>query len=514
MRNTWSNPGKLLKENTHVVLIVIFGLAMLLPIPAMAHVSEQGLVLLLPTNVYITAGVLAIVVTLLLLAFVPASTTHRLLGRFQVARITALPTHVRTLTSLAALGCLLALIAFGVFGSRDPLKNPLPLYIWTFWWIGLVGIQGFIGNLWYWINPWTGLCTLLGISDEAAKAAPDKFPFRIRFADKLQVFGVWPAIGLFLLFIMFALADPAPDDPDRLAFIVFAYWLLTLIAMYLFGVEAWSRSGEFISIVMAIYSRMSPLQLFDKRLYIGLPGYRAYRDSENFAGISMAVFVLILLGCGSFDGINETFWWLTVIGVNPLEFPGRSAIIGDTVMGIVLANVLLIVVFVFCVWLGVRLAGASSATIHNQMTASSTTHQQTRATVTTRQAFIELSVSMLPIAFAYHLAHFLITFLVNGQYLIASSSDPLSNGSDLLGIGTFYVTTGFLNTHHSVEFLWLLQAGIVVLGHLLSVIMAHGIAVRLFESNRRAVLSQLPLAVFMILYTFLGLWLLASPKGG
>ena len=100
------------------------------------------------------------------------------------------------------------------------------------------------------------------------------------------------------------------------------------------------------------------------------------------------------------------------------------------------------------------------------------------------------------------------------QYLLAVISDPLATGADYLGLGTYYVTTGFLSTHHSVEIIWLAQAGIVVLGHILSLILAHGIAVRLFGTAKRAALSQTPLAIFMILYTWLGLWLLASPKGG
>jgi hypothetical protein len=306
------------------------------------------------------------------------------------------------------------------------------------------------------------------------------------------------------LFISFALAYPGPDDPDLLAAVVSIYWLGTFIAMVIFGQRAWCRSGEFVTIAMTTYARMSPFRMDDHQWFIGLPGFRAYSDSRSFVGISVAVFVLVLLGCGSFDGLNETFWWLTKIGVNPLEYPGRSAVVGRTIVGILLANALLVAAFYVCVWLGIRLVALTT----------SSTELRERANVSSLRAFVELSISMLPIALAYHLAHYMITLLVNSQYLLAATSDPLSNGSDLLQLGTFYVTTGFLNTHHSVEILWLIQAGIVVVGHILSVIMAHGIAVRLFGSTRRAALSQVPLAIFMILYTFLGLWLLASPKGG
>ena len=133
--------------------------------------------------------------------------------------------------------------------------------------------------------------------------------------------------------------------------------------------------------------------------------------------------------------------------------------------------------------------------------------------VSFRQAFSVLAVGILPIAFAYHVAHFLTAFMVNVQYSVAAASDPMHTGADLLGLGTFYVTTGFFNTHHTVHIIWLFQAGTVVLGHLLSVLLTHGLAVKLWGDGRAAVVSQIPLAIFMIFYTFLGLWLLASPRG-
>ena len=60
--------------------------------------------------------------------------------------------------------------------------------------------------------------------------------------------------------------------------------------------------------------------------------------------------------------------------------------------------------------------------------------------------------------------------------------------------------------------IYLGQAGAVVSGHVLAVILAHAIAIRALGTTRRALLSQLPLALFMIAYTLFGLWLLASPR--
>ncbi len=207
--------------------------------------------------------------------------------------------------------------------------------------------------------------------------------------------------------------------------------------------------------------------------------------------VGLALFTLLMLGSGSFDGLNETFWWFARMGWNPLEFPGRSAVIGQTLAGLVVANLVLVAGFALAVRAGLGLAGGGSF----------------------RRAFRALAPSVLPIALGYHLAHYLTSFLVDGQYVLVALNDPLATGAELLGMGETYVTTGFFNTRASVRIIWLSQAGAVVLGHVLAVLLAHAIALRELRDPRRAALSQVPLAAMMVLYTLFSLWLLASPRG-
>ncbi|NJO36854.1 MAG: hypothetical protein HC871_03545 [Rhizobiales bacterium] len=208
--------------------------------------------------------------------------------------------------------------------------------------------------------------------------------------------------------------------------------------------------------------------------------------------MSAGIFPLTLLGVDSFDGINETFWWLAMIGVNPLEFPGRSAVVWPTLVGLFGAIAALIALFALTIWLGLLLTPSEK---------------------NFRECFDRLALSMLPIALAYHVAHYLTSFLVNIQHLILALSDPLASGADLLGIQPFHVTTGFFNHIDSVRLIWLAQAGAVVIGHVWSVLLAHRIALDLFPGHRRAARATAPLSMFMIGYTMLGLWLLATPKG-
>ena len=121
-------------------------------------------------------------------------------------------------------------------------------------------------------------------------------------------------------------------------------------------------------------------------------------------------------------------------------------------------------------------------------------------------AFCALAPSILPIAAGYHIAHYLTSFLVDGQHVISALSAAV-------GAGERPVTTGFFNRLDSVRIIWLAQAAAVVLGHVIAILVAHAIAQRLYPTPRQATLSQLPLALFMVAYTVFGLWLLAAPKG-
>ena len=453
------------------------------PTVSAAHTSEQSFVLLLPTELYISAGIAAVALTVLILAIAPSHLSERVFSTFRLPSLN-LPHALQTATSLAALVLLAALVAVGYDGQDDPLSNPLPLMVWTVWWMALLFIQGVVGDLWSWINPWTGLHRVL-----VRGRAPILAPLPNWAGHSIAVLSL-------LGFHMLALADPAPDNPARLAGFVAAYWAFTFAGMLVFGRDAWLGNCECFTVLFGLIAKLSPFRPSRETSELGLPGWQLVRFRDVPIGIGL--FSLIALGTGSFDGLNETFWWLALIGVNPLEFPGRSAVVGETIAGILAAPVLLVAVFGFSVWLGTRLARSVDGP---PLEAGFS------------ESFRRLAISVLPIALGYHFAHFLTAFMVNIQYTVAAISDPLHDGSDYLGLGTFYVTTGFFNTLGSVRVIWLSQCLAVVLGHVVAVVTAHEIARRIYGSGRRAVLSQLPISAFMILYTLLSLWLLASPRG-
>lgn len=454
-------------------IIGIISLTVILSLIAggtLAHVSERALVLILPTEVYITFGVAAVVASVFLTVLTPAKLVH---GLFPDKTDQAPPPlqGIRLLASGASFMLFAALLAIGFYGPHDPLSNLLTLVILTGWWICFPLLQAVFGDLWSWINPWSG-------------------PVALVFGKRhwLQLpgwLGVWPALASYVLAMIYMLSDIAPDDPTRLAVAAGGYWLFTFLMCGLFGRE-WLHQGEGFTVMFDLLAQLSPFRTRPNGLQF--PG-RALLTSKPVQ-TSLAVFTVSLLAIGSFDGLNETFWWMGKIGINPLEFPGRSAVIWSNRFGLIGAIILLNLLFAACVWLGLALVGKRGL-FH--------------------RFYCQLALSVLPIALGYHLAHYLTSALVGLQYLLKALNDPFGNGAAWLGMQDFFVTTGFFNQYQTVQQIWLTQAGAIVLAHILAVILAHTIALCEFGSHQIAVISQAPVAGFMVAYTFFGLWLLASP---
>lgn len=457
-----------------LAIIAIFALA---PATAQAHAVERGLILLLPTQYYLWGGACAVLGSVLVLALLPAQATKPLLSWNA-----ALPAYAtRAVPWVQAISFILfaLTLAAGFQGPADPLRNPLPLMTWTVLWIGLAMLCAVFGDIWHLINPWS-------------------FPMRIlrRATPPLvrlpRQFGSLPAVLCFGMIIWFESISLAPSDPRHLATVLLVYWALHLGAMVIFGEAQWRTRGEAVSI---FFARLSQTALLSRTGHTGHTDHH-WQLSWPGAGLCKAptlsmtgsLFVCAMIAGVTFDGLAGTFWWLGLIGVNPLDYPGRSSVQLEGTIGLLGVWLAFSVTFAGAILTGCQLGNASF-----------------------RPAMGRLVLSLIPIAVAYHSAHYLTFFLVNGQYALVALSDPFGSGTDWLGLGPHFVTTGFLNTLDSVERIWRAQVALIVGGHLIGVLVAHIIAVQVFPSARQAVLGQIPLALMMVGMTVLGLWLLSTP---
>ena len=188
------------------------------------------------------------------------------------------------------------------------------------------------------------------------------------------------------------------------------------------------------------------------------------------------------------------------MAINPLAFPGRSAVQFQNSVGLISAFLLLVVAFYLSVLFG------------NYLTKSKSSHP---TSIGIGELSGRLVYSIIPISLAFHLAHYLTVLLVNGQYFLHGISDPFNSGWNIFG-NLDPVSTSFLSHYHSVAIIWKLQTLFIVFGHVIGILMAHMLAYKIYklEDNRMVTLSQLGLATLMIAYTWFGLWLLSTASIG
>ena len=479
------------------VVAVLASIALTLVSPAFGHAGERGFILLLPTGLFQAAGTAAVAVSFLVVIRFRGAALRRAIQsarwrlfpvpRWAVRRVDRRVAWCVPGSNAAASAVLLVLIAAGLAGSRDPLANPLPLAVWTLLWVGLTFAHAVLGNVWPLVNPWTALARPVRRVVFGGRSGDDAGGL-LPWPDAL---GDWPAVVLLLLFAWFELVFPAPRDPAILAFAVAGYSLFTVAGMVLFGDAVWSRHVEIFSRFFRIVSWLAPLCTVEedgrRRLVLTYPGARLPEVGALSAG--NVVFVVVALATVSFDGLSRTFWWLDLAGENPLEHPGRTALVGWNTLGLVGAAAALLAAF------------AATA-------AAGAWWSRTRPAPALRR-FV---VSIVPIAFGYHFAHYLPSFLVDAQYALKALSDPLALGWNLLGARDLHVTASFLTHHASVEIIWYAQAGAIVAAHVVAVVALHALAGEGSRPGRLApILGELPLTVLMIGYTLFGLWLLSTP---
>ncbi len=347
----------------------------------------------------------------------------------------------------------LLVIAAGWFGNQNPLRNFAPAAVWIIWWVGFVYLSALFGNVWAAANPWAALFAW------AETIARRPLSLRLRYPARLDC---WPAIFLLIVFVWIELIFPYSASPFWIATLAALYSLLTWIGMILFGRTAWLEHGEAFAVYFGVYGRLSP---FSRKP----PPSRAAPP-----------LVLFLLSSVMFDGFLDTPLWTAIA----MRLPGSSTV--NATLGLIV------------MWL---LFGAAYYAISALMAALAGNEH---APEEVARAF---AFTLVPIALAYQIAHYLTYILIQGQYIIPLASDPFGHGWDLLGTAGYRVNIAIVGP----RFAWAIALGAIVLGHIGAIWLAHKRALTFFRTPRRALRSQYAMTALMVGFTVFSLTIIAQP---
>lgn len=412
----------------------------------MAHAFRERYDLPLPLHLWLAAAGLTVAFSFVIFALaLRRGAAHR-----QLFLLRLHPLAIAALRALSVFVFVLV-IAAGLFGAQDPFRNFAPAFVWIAWWIGFTYLTALVGDLWSVLNPW--------------KVINPQGHFKLPSAV-----GAWPAAALLLAFAWIEIVWHANAHPANIAWLAIGYSMLTWAGMFAFGREAWLKSGEVFTVYFGFLARLAPIEWrANHELHLRAPA-AGLLDPRPLSP-SAAFFVIVMLAIVTFDGLRETPLW---------AFSDAHWTVATTAGLLASPFVFALVIYGVCVLMGNAPAGE----------------------------LLRLFVpTLLPIALAYHVAHYLSYLLIGGQIVIPLASDPLGRGWDLLGTAHYKIAAGIVGA----RFAWYTAVLVIVAGHVLAMYVAHRLALARFSDRRSARRSQYPLAALMVGYTMLSLWILAQP---
>ena len=432
----------------------------------------------IPLALAIAAGVVALLVSFLVLALAWRTPRHQVLspGRAAPAWLDRLVGGPVFLWTLRALGLLFfGYLTWALVSGPDLVTNPVLGTFYVLVWVGIVPFSLLLGPVVRAVSPVRTLNALL-----ARVTGGDPATGLLEYPRR---WGYWPAaIGLFA-FVWQELVNPQSAYLGSVRLWLAVYVALMLVGSAVFGETWFERADPF-----EVYSNLVAKLSFWGRAEQGPDGTSAgplvvRSPLTNLATVvplpGLVAVVAVLFGSTAFDTYKDQLQW-----VNFVDRLGGSTMLTNTVG-----------LLVFC------LVVAGTFTAAAMLTGVEDEGPQAVG----RRALPGLFAhSLVPIVVGYMTAHYLSYFVEQGQTTLIQLSDPMVRGDNYLLTANWSVDY-WLSFHPTL--LAVLKVLAIVLGHVVGVVVAHDRAIALLPP-RHHVVGQLGMLVLMVLYTATGLYLL------
>ena len=311
---------------------------------------------------------------------------------------------------------LFLIIAPGIIGNEEPKTSLAPLILWVFLWIGVPVLGLLFGDLYAKFNP-----------------------LNIFLSNDNKPTSVYIASALFLGLTWFELVWKKPGNPFHIG-VLFLLLFLVVNGFKLFL----NKTSIEIDPLLLLHHLYSKLKIVNSR-----PFFKTLL--QNISNLSklkgIEYFILLMIGTVTYDGLRGTVFWYNQFGTKVYD------LFFSTIMFFSI-NLLLIGFYRFACYFAIKVSNSNHSL---------------------NDISLMFAHTMLPIAFAYHVTHYLSLLLFESQTFFYRLNDPIGTGADLFGINDVTIVY-FL----SPVALWTIQVIVTLIGHMLSVVLAHDLSVKLF----------------------------------
>ena len=359
-----------------------------------------------------------------------------------------------------------AYVTWAALAGPDNLSNPTFGVVYVLLWVGIVPASLLFGPFYKAINP---VRTLHMILSRLTGGDPEDGVLTLP-----RWVGLWPAAFGLLAFVWLELVSP-----DANFLWVIRVWFAVYVAVMVIGAAVFGDRWIAAADPFEAYSTLvGHLSVFGRRN----DGALVVRNPlTNLDGVipqpGLVAALGVLLGSTAFDSFQDSIAWVRFSQ--------------DVTVDQVLLNTVALVVF--CAGVALLFSIATALTPPADGLAR-------------RSLPMRFAHSLVPIIVGYIFAHYLSYFVEVGQQTLIYLSDPMVNGSNILGTADLQVSY-WLSLHPT--FLAFTKVFSIVGGHVLGVIAAHDRAMKLLPW-RDQLTGQLPLLVVMVGFTIGGLYLLLT----
>lgn len=410
-------------------------------------------------------------------SFMTASTARSLLGMLKAVSV----------------GGLLLTIATGFYGSPIPIANFNITFFFVVFVLGFAYATALIGDVYQLINPWQAVCQWIEYW------VPGVFRGRYQYPRWLAYY---PALLLYMAYIWTELfSDIAPRG---LSLALLGYSAINIAAAWLFGREAWFEYGEFLSVFFRMIGKMAPINYIKDahqangfRVEFRMPFVGLIRTPAT--QLSLLLFVLFMLSSTAVDGAHVTLPWVGLFwkGIYPL-LNGVAASAHEQFLFSVNA---------YYSWQWLMLFASPFAYLFVYIGFIYAAKIFAGSEKPLSSLILQFSFTLIPIAFVYNVTHYFTLLLGQGSQVGRMLSDPFNRGWNLFGTALW----GREPLIPDASFVWHAQVSLILIGHIVAVYLAHVEALKTFATSRKAVVSQFPMLVLMMVFTTTGLWILSLP---
>ena len=305
--------------------------------------------------------------------------------------------------------------------NNEPAKTSItPLVLWIFLWIAVPVLGLVFGDLYAKFNPLALVVNREGVSQN-----------------------VYFASFLFLCLTWFELVWNKPGNPRHIG-VVFLVLLVVVSVVQRFYNKTIIEVDPLL-LLHHLYSKM--------RITNSKPVFRTLLNNiSNLAQLKgMEYFILLMIGTVTYDGLRETTFWFDLFGSQTYETSFST-------IAFLLMNLLIIVFYRFACYFAIQVSGED---------------------LNLNEISLKFGHTMLPIAFAYHVTHYLSLLLFEFQTVVYRLNDPFGFGWNL-----FNVQEPEVNYFLEPIALWTIMVIVTLAGHMLSVVLAHDLSVKLFGHQK------------------------------